>query len=172
MNNQIKLVTSVDLKTLQAISIATFSDTFGAANSAQDLQEYLVTAYSIKQLRKELENKASYFYFIYVNQTVAGYLKLNTDGAQTEMMDSDSLEIERIYIKPDFKRHGLGQQLYQKAESVARSKNKQIIWLGVWEHNQPALNFYRRLGFTQHGAHVFQLGADQQRDLIMYKQLS
>ncbi|MDQ1002090.1 ribosomal protein L22 [Neobacillus niacini] len=36
--------------------------------------------------------------FILINE-VAGYLKVNINDAQSEEMDEESLEIERIYIK-------------------------------------------------------------------------
>ena len=37
---------------------------------------------------------------------IAGYLKVNTHDAQTEIMGNDSLEIERIYIKGIYQKHG------------------------------------------------------------------
>ncbi|KRM78354.1 protease synthase and sporulation negative regulatory PAI 1 domain protein [Lapidilactobacillus dextrinicus DSM 20335] len=167
MTTTIRQINQTNLKELQKISRETFADTFGKQNTAADLQEYLDTAYSDAKLTAELQNSASFFYFIEVEQVLAGYLKLNIDHAQTEAMGDQSLEIERIYIKPEFKRQGLGKQLYQKALIVAQQKQKQTIWLGVWEENQPALKFYQRLGFTQFGDHVFQLGDDSQRDLLM-----
>jgi ribosomal protein S18 acetylase RimI-like enzyme len=45
------------------------------------------------------------------------------------------------------------------------------IWLGVWEHNPRAIAFYRKCGFSVVGDHVFMLGQDQQRDLILAAQV-
>ena len=52
---------------------------------------------------------------------------------------------------------------------VAKEQEKSSVWLGVWEKNDAALNFYKKLGFEAVGEHVFQLGDDPQRDIIMQK---
>jgi len=41
------------------------------------------------------------------------------------------------------------------------------VWLGVWEHNPRAIAFYRKWGFEAVGEHVFVVGTDPQRDLVM-----
>lgn len=44
------------------------------------------------------------FYFIFSDDDLAGYMKLNSKEAQTESTFSNSLEIESIYILPAHKR--------------------------------------------------------------------
>ncbi len=46
-----------------------------------------------------------------------------------------------------------------------------VLWLGVWEHNQRAIAFYHRWGFAIVGTHTFQLGADLQTDFLMQRSL-
>ena len=89
----------------------------------------------------------------------------------TEKMDADSLEVERIYIRPAFKRRGLGKYLIDKAIEIARAQGKKLIWLGVWEHNVNAIAFYEKMGFVHTGAHSFFMGDDEQTDFIMTKKL-
>lgn len=61
-------------------------------------------------------------------------------------MGAESLEIERIYIKQDYQKHGLGKYLVNKAIEIAMEQNKKKIWLGVWEKNENAIAFYKRWG--------------------------
>lgn len=164
-------VTKADLPQLQKISRATFSATFGAENTPADLNTYLATTYNQARLAQELANPATDFQFIFYQKQLAGYLKLNTGTAQTEPMGPASLEIERIYLSQAFKRLGLGTKLVQYALHRASQQHKQTVWLGVWEHNLPARQFYQRLGFQRFGAHQFQLGADLQHDLLLKKTL-
>lgn len=168
----IKKVTLSDVDSLQRISIKTFSDTFEKDNSPEDMQNYLSTAYSLSKLSNELENPNSQFYFIYCEDTIAGYLKLNIADAQTENIDTEGLEIERIYIDTLYKRKGLGNKLLEKSISIASSLNKKSIWLGVWEHNAPAITFYNTMGFRKVGQHSFFMGEDEQIDFIMKKELN
>jgi RimJ/RimL family protein N-acetyltransferase len=42
-----------------------------------------------------------------------------------------------------------------------------VVWLGVWERNPRAIAFYKKFGFLEVGVHVFPLGFDPQRDIVM-----
>lgn len=160
-----------DLQTLQEISIETFYDAFKDQNSPENMKAYLEKAFSLEQLEKELTSKFSQFLFVYFNNEVAGYLKINTNEAQTEKMGDESLEIERIYLKNRFQKHGLGKFLLNKAIEIATELNKKKIWLGVWEKNENAIAFYKRMGFVQAGSHSFIMGDEEQQDYIMTKVL-
>lgn len=172
MKTRIKLCTVEDLETLQQLGIETFTDTFGAQNKKTDLDAYLEKAYDPDLLQKELSNPSSSFFFIYFDNELAGYLKVNSDEAQTEQVADESLEIERIYIRKAFKRNGLGRKLIEKALDIAEKSGKKCIWLGVWEKNQAALTFYQTLGFVHEGQHSFYMGEDEQTDWIMIKTLA
>jgi ribosomal protein S18 acetylase RimI-like enzyme len=100
-------------------------------------------------------NSNSRFFFIYLDNLLAGYLKLNIDSAQTEKIDRNGLEIERIYIRKEYKRQGLGRQLLEFAIELATKERRKLIWLGVWEENENALLFYQMFGFRKNGTHNF-----------------
>lgn len=165
----VKKCTFDDVRDLQTISVETFSETFQEQNSPVHLNAYIERAYNLNQLKHELANPSSQFYFIYLDQELTGYLKVNTDEAQSEGIDDDSLEVERIYVKKEFQKHGLGKTLMNKAMEIAMEQKKKKIWLGVWEDNENAIAFYQKKGFVQTGSHPFFMGDDQQVDLIMIK---
>jgi ribosomal protein S18 acetylase RimI-like enzyme len=169
MTINIKHCNLEDLHKLQEISYETFNETFKDQNSPENMNAYLERAFNLKQLEKELSNISSQFCFIYFNNEVAGYLKVNTNDAQSEEMGDESLEIERVYIKTKFQRHGLGKYLLNKAMEIALELNKKKIWLGVWEKNENAVAFYKKMGFVQTGAHSFYMGDEEQTDFIMTK---
>ncbi|WP_066307950.1 GNAT family N-acetyltransferase [Bacillus sp. FJAT-29814] len=172
MTIQINQCNLEDLRTLQEISIETFNETFKEQNSPENMAAYLERAFNLNQLEKELSNSSSQFFFVYFNNELAGYIKVNIDDAQSEEMGDESLEVERIYIKSKFQKHGLGKVLLNKAIEMATERNKKKIWLGVWEKNENALAFYKRLGFVQTGAHSFFMGDEEQTDFIMTKILN
>lgn len=168
---KIKKCTLEDLRTLQEISYDTFNETFKDQNSPENMKAYLESAFNLGQLEKELLTRSSQFFFVYFNNEVAGYLKLNTNHAQSEKMGVESLEIERIYIKDQFQKQGLGKYLFNKAIEVAMEGQKKKIWLGVWEKSKNAMAFYKKMGFVQAGTHSFYMGDEEQTDLIMIKTL-
>ncbi|MEK5105733.1 GNAT family N-acetyltransferase [Cytobacillus sp. FSL K6-0129] len=171
MNINMTRCTVGDSRKLQKIGYETFKETFEDQNSPENMKAYLEEAFNINQVENELSNPSSHFFFVSFNDEVAGYLKVNTGDAQTEKMDDDALEIERIYIINKFQKLGLGKYLFNKAMDIAMEQNKKKIWLGVWEKNKNAISFYKTLGFTQTGAHSFYMGNEEQTDLIMVKKL-
>jgi ribosomal protein S18 acetylase RimI-like enzyme len=53
------------------------------------------------------------------------------------------------------------------AEPEARDAGHRTLWLGVWERNARAIAFYEQWGYAAVGEHLFRLGSNDQRDLIM-----
>ena len=158
-----------DLQMLQEVSIETFYEAFKDQNSPESMKIYLEKAFHLEKLEQELSNVFSQFFFIYFNHEVAGYLKLNTHDAQSEEMGEEALEVERIYLKTKFQKHGLGRLLLNKAIDIAIQLDKKKVWLGVWEENENAIAFYKKMGFVQTGTHSFHMGDEEQLDLIMTK---
>ena len=164
---QIKQIGIQDIEQLQAIGRQTFAETFAESNSAQDMAKYLEEAYAHEKLSSELNDPNSEFYLATLKHEVIGYLKLNFGDAQTELKDNNAVEIERIYIAKAFHGQKFGQLLYNKAIEVAKEKKVDYVWLGVWEENHRAIQFYTKNGFVAFDKHVFLLGNDAQTDIMM-----
>ena len=128
---------------------------------------YLDENFNPGKLKSELIIPDSEFYFATLHNKVIGYLKLNFRQAQTELKDQGALEIERIYILKEFQGNGIGQVLYNTALQIATKSKAEYIWLGVWEKNFMAINFYKKNGFAEFDKHIFKLGNDEQTDLMM-----
>ena len=160
-----------DLLTLRELSYKTYNDTFSNMNTPSNMKSYLEQAFDISKLREELSNRNSLFYFLYADEELAGYLKLNENIAQTVISDPQSIEIERIYVAKEFHGKGLGSILFKKAIDIASLHGRLSVRLGVWEHNEKALLFYKRNGFYFIGKHSFFMGDDEQTDFIMRKDL-
>ena len=164
---KIRKINIDDLEALRNLSIQTFMETFEEVNTEEDMQKYLDENLSIEKLKTELENVNSEFYFAENNDEILGYLKLNFKDAQTEKLEENHFEIERIYVLKAFLGQKIGQILFDKAIEIGREKNLEYVWLGVWEENHRAIKFYGKNGFEIFGKHDFVLGEDVQTDLLM-----
>ena len=131
------------------------------------MKKYLEEEFSVEKLTAECNNPESAFYFATLGGTIIGYLKLNVGQSQTEIKDDNDIEIERIYVLKEFHGKNVGQLLYEKAIHIAEQTNAGYVWLGVWEKNMRAINFYTKNGFVPFDKHIFRLGNDVQTDLIM-----
>ncbi|EGP9983517.1 GNAT family N-acetyltransferase, partial [Listeria monocytogenes] len=106
----IKLCTISDSQALLEVSYKTFDETFRAQNKPENMDAYLKTNFTAKKLSDELKNPHSYFYFVFHQEAIAGYLKLNIGDAQTEEIAGNTIEIERIYVLKSFQKKGLGKE--------------------------------------------------------------
>jgi ribosomal protein S18 acetylase RimI-like enzyme len=169
---KIEQINHSHIEALQQIGRQTFEETFAESNSAENMAKYLEEAYSNEKLSAELNDQNSLFYFAMMGQDVIGYLKLNVGASQTEVKDNDAIEIERIYVLKSFQGKRVGQLLFDKAIQIAKEQNAEFVWLGVWEENKKAIQFYTRNGFVEFDQHVFVLGDEAQTDIMMKLELS
>lgn len=160
-----------DVEIVQSLGTQTFSETFAEDNTEEAMKKYLEENFNTEKIKSELNNPDSHFYIAWEEDNPVGYLKVNTGNAQTELQDDASLEIERIYVKKSHHGKKVGQLLYDQALETARQLSKSYLWLGVWEENLRALNFYKKNGFVEFDKHIFRLGEEEQTDLMMKKML-
>jgi len=156
-----------DLDTLLKISRDTFIAAFKKDNNPKDFQNYINTAFNKETIKTELLNPHSSFYLVLLNELLVGYFKLNEKDAQNEQFESDSMELERIYVINTFQGQQIGKQMLLKAIDIAKSKDLHFLWLGVWQENTNAVRFYERHDFKIFSEHPYYIGKDKQMDWLM-----
>ncbi|WP_035673294.1 GNAT family N-acetyltransferase [Flavobacterium sp. 83] len=164
---EIRKATLTDLEAIQKISTQTFTETFAAVNTPENIANYVADSFNSEQLTSELNNANSLFYLATASNEIVGYLKVNFGDAQTEMINKNALEVHRIYVSKAFHGKNVGQLLIDEVKKIALKTDVDYIWLGVWEENHRALRFYTKNGFVEFDKHVFTLGNEQQTDLLM-----
>lgn len=164
-------LTVSDVSSLQQISRQTFTETFAADNSPEDLENYLDTTYSLEALTALLADPDVQFYGAYLNEELVGYMMLAQGASQSEKMPNDHMELVRIYVLKKAKGQGIGSALMNLAVAYAIQNRKPKLWLGVWEHNYAAQKFYIARGFYKFSEHVFTLGDSRQKDWLMVRDI-
>lgn len=165
-------VTPKDVDHLRDIALRTFIQSYKHLNTEANFEAYISEAFTVKKLLSEIVNEESFYYFILYNEKLIGYLKLNINGSQTEKYCKNCLEIERIYLDIEFKGLGIGKKAIQFAVDKAKLLSKPIIWLGVWDQNPRAIQFYKNQGFKEKGSHIFRFGDEDQIDIIMERSIT
>jgi diamine N-acetyltransferase len=165
----IRIATINDIDSLCKIGSKTFVETYGQQNTPENLQNYLEEKFNEKQISDEILTPKTIFLLVELENEMIGYAKMRVN--LVENPDSTSLEIERIYISKNYHGQKYGAMLMQKCIEVALENQYESLWLGVWEHNPKAINFYQKWGFEVFGEHIFQLGDDAQTDFLMKKNL-
>ncbi len=161
-----------DIDTLVSIAKKTFIEAFEKDNNPDDFKTYIDRAFTTSTIKKQLENPDSTFYFVSEDAILVGYLKLNTNQAQSELQDNDSIEIERIYVLKEYQGKQIGKQMLRYAFNIGIQKKKTYVWLGVWQKNLDAIRFYEKYGFQKFDTHPYFIGNDKQTDWLMRFDLS
>ena len=163
---QVRKAETSDASLIADISRETFYETFAVFNTTADMDKFLAEQFSREQLMNQVTVPGNVFYIAFENNRAAGYVFLK-EGADASTGAAAPIEISRLYARTSFIGKGVGRLLMQAAINHASHKGHDVIWLGVWEHNQRAIDFYTAFGFVKFGEHDFILGDDVQRDWLM-----
>ena len=145
----LKQCTVSDFNTLRELSIKTYYETFAHLNTPEDMAAYLEDAFNVERFSKELNDPNSVFSFLYCNEQIAGYLKLNEAPSQTDINDPSALEIERIYVTSEFQGEGLGRFLIGQASLLQSSARKSILGLVSGKRMKRQSVFTKRTDFMK-----------------------
>jgi ribosomal protein S18 acetylase RimI-like enzyme len=168
---KIKPIKIHQIHLLQKISIETFSLAFAKDNTPENLVDYYGKAFSMEALSNQINNLNSRFYFVYDEDKLAAYFKINIGESQTEIGTNDGMELERLYIYPEHQNKKIGAFIVNEVKIKGILENKKYIWLGVWENNLRAIKFYQNQGFIKFDSHIYYLGNDPQNDWMMRLEL-
>ena len=63
--------------------------------------------------------------------------------------DASHCKLDKLYVRPDLQRHGIGALLLGAVEDYAQGQACEHLSLRVNKHNQPALAAYQKYGFSR-----------------------
>lgn len=158
-----------DLAELAILAERTFRDSFAADNSPADIDTYVVKSLSFDTIRSEYADPQNTFMLAYDCETndIVGYTKMRAGSSHERCTAMRPIEIERIYVDKATIGTGVGAMMMQACINYASTASCDELWLGVWEKNRHAIEFYERWEFVGVGNQTFTLGSDAQNDLVM-----
>lgn len=167
----VRTATPEDAALLADLGATTFRETFAECNTAEDMEAYLTENFRADGMAQELASPGVTFLIAELSGQAVGYAKLRTGEPDPSVSGADPIELERLYVLAAHIGHRVGAALMSECLRRAASLGFRTLWLGVWEHNPRAQDFYQRWGFRKVGSHIFRLGDDLQNDFILQKDL-
>ncbi len=97
-----------------------------------------------------LENEQAAVFMAESNRQVAGfiYILIRETPANPLLVPRRYGVVDTLIVRPAFQRTGTGRALMQQAEAWAIAQGVDTVELNVYEFNQGAQAFYRRLGYA------------------------
>lgn len=109
--------------------------------SEKELLSLFQGMYNPEKILADIQNPLYTFYIVENSQQVCvGYFATYSH--------SEYLKLDKIYVANTLKRQGIGKWMYNEIIEQARSQHFHKIILNVNRRNEPAIAFYKNLGFT------------------------
>ena len=170
MNWTIRPAAARDAAELSELAERTFRDAFSELNSPENMDLHCATSYSAEKQAEEIASPDICTIVAESHGRLVGFAQLHLRPDTPACVSaSPAVELHRIYVERRFHGTGLAGELMGEVLERADRHGAAAIWLGVWEHNPRAIRFYRRFGFSEAGDHVFKVGCDPQRDLVLVR---
>lgn len=169
---EIRLATTADAELIANMSQESFLATFGPQNKEHDIEKFMANQFSKEILIAEVGALDNIFLLAYLGEEPAGYVKLKENSSEAGLAAEQPFEIARFYAAPTMIGKGIGKAMMQYCIELAKKKGNDFIWLGVWEKNQRAIDFYTSFSFEKFGEHGFLLGDDLQNDWVMRREVT
>lgn len=146
---------------------------------------YLDAQYNTENLKKELQEKGSHYYFVRSclspdrnedsqDYKTIGIFKVIENCVYPEQPDRLGFKTHRIYLDAEVHGKGIGKQLMRYAEKRAKDTKHTLLWLDAMDQHPQAMSFYKKLGYTKGSVQEldFELLFDKYRPIWhLYKQL-
>lgn len=161
-----------DAAALSDIAARLFEQTFGAANTPEDMREFLASTYTVEKQTAELADPDRATWLVLANDTPFGFAQLRRGTTSDGVVAERPAEVQRIYVDRSLQGRRVAQTLMTHCVDQARAWGCDVLWLAVWEENPRAIAFYEKEGFRKVGVQDFQLGSDTQHDQVMARNLS
>jgi ribosomal protein S18 acetylase RimI-like enzyme len=160
-----------DAAELVELGARTFRATYESTTDATELEEYVASSFTLECIETQLRAPASYFFLASEQTRLVGYVHIRVVAPPACVAGLAPIELSRLYLEPDVQGRGFGAQLMQFALDESRRLDRRTIWLGVYDENTRARDFYRRWGFEDVGTREFEFGGTIYHDPVMSRPL-
>lgn len=161
-----------DAKNLASLAEATFRETFASMNTVENMHLHCQRSYGEAIQLAEISDPNLATLVCENAGVLIAFAQLRWSEAPRCVSAKSPGEIQRLYVAKSWHGKGIAHNLMTICIKEMEERKSDVIWLGVWEHNPRAITFYKKIGFAQVGSHVFPLGTDPQRDIIMIRPIS
>ena len=147
-----------DAALLASFAAQAFSDTYRELSDAQEIADYVAEHFQPEVMAGVIRDPACTVLLAWVGEQLAGYAIVRAEPAPACVMGAAPLKLWRIYLGEGFIGQGVGAALLLAVHEQARLRGAQTLWLGVYDRNVRAVEFYERFGFAKVGGQEFEFG--------------
>ncbi len=156
---------------LREVAISSYHDAFASFNTPENMEAYFSGSYNLTTLNREFTEPDSKLFLACQDEKMVGFSRLRESNEVADLLGMNGVELQRLYVLTEVQGKSVGKLLMEASLHYAKEKRYDWLWLGVWERNFKAQNFYSKWGFEKFSEHVFWMGDDAQTDWLLKKKL-
>lgn len=136
---------------IREIAYETWPICYAQIVTAEQIDFMLTYMYAMEELGSQWD-RGVVFKILWADEEAAGFI-----AYESLTQEKSYLRIHKLYVRPRFHKRSFGYALMQDAINFGQEKNLSYLELNVNKQN-PAFNFYKRLGFLIEREMVLDIG--------------
>ncbi|HNB48777.1 MAG TPA: GNAT family N-acetyltransferase [Chitinophagales bacterium] len=152
-----------DIPKIIEVAAATWKQTYAPILSQEQIDFMYERMYTSEAILQQMQN-GNTFLICSENEKILGFISYI-------LREDNCICIPKIYVKPDTHGKGIGKLLLQEVEKIAQKNKLDFIELNVNRKN-PAMYFYKKIGFELHEKVDIAIGKYWMNDYVLRKQIS
>jgi diamine N-acetyltransferase len=150
MTARITPLAAADIEPACRLARTTWVSTYSALISPAQIDFMLADRYAPATLRAQLDDPLHVWRAAWLEGEIAGFAHAVLNGTDCKL--------DKLYVRPDCQREGIGFALLQVILDWARQRAARRLWLQVNRGNAQAVAAYRKYGFHIVESRVFDIG--------------
>jgi GNAT superfamily N-acetyltransferase len=146
----VQRLTAPDVDAVSALARIVWQATYPALIPQAQIDAMLADRYAPRRIREQLDDPRQAWWVAKQGHALAGFAHA--------ILDESGCKLDKLYVRPDRQRHGIGAALEKTVEDWARRQQIRRLWLQVNRGNTPAIAAYEKYGFHVAESRVFELG--------------
>ena len=130
-----------DLEIVQYILLKTWKESYSSFIPVDDIMAYFDEYCTLKILAEQYSDTKVIGFIAEYDDVIAGYEKTIYNEKENR------LYVHQLYVLSVYQNLGLGKKLIKSAAERAKSLELDKIWLGVMIKNEPAIAWYKKMGY-------------------------
>ncbi|MBC5993500.1 GNAT family N-acetyltransferase [Pontibacter sp. SD6] len=164
ISTSIKEATTEDIPVLINLAEATWSPTYRAILSQEQIDYMFDVIYTKEALLQQMQ-EGQQFFIMYEGSRPVGFASYSVKYAPEKVY-----KLNKIYLLPECQGKGYGRYLLKAVEKKVKQAGGAILDLNVNRYNK-AKDFYERCGYHVHQQEDIAIGPYWMNDFVMRKSL-
>ena len=159
---KIRIAFITDIDKIAEVADATWKQTYAPIISQEQIDFMYERMYTKDAILQQMQDGVTFLMCLNEDK-ISGFISY----LKTE---ENIISIPKLYVKPDTHKQGIGKLLLHEVEKIAQKNKADFLELNVNRKN-PAMYFYKKMGFELHEKADIAYGKFCLNDYILRKQI-